>query len=190
MYRSDIFNSFPEYNVKMGEKTYRCSIGKGGIREDKKEGDGATPVGEFTLRRIFYRADRINFENIKTKLPVQALSPDDGWCDDVNYSEYNTYVKLPFSGSHEKLWRQGHLYDLIVVVGYNDNPVEKGKGSAIFIHIAREGYQPTAGCVAFQKEDLLEILSRLTPETLIKISKSGDMEFENYLTHTVSCMRF
>lgn len=185
---SNIFNPPLGYKVKIGDETYQCSIGKGGIREDKREGDGATPAGNFMLRRVFYRPDRITREEIKTELPIQALSQNDGWCDDINYTEYNTLIKIPFSGSYEELWREDHLYDLVIVVGYNDEPVEKNKGSAIFMHIAREGYKPTAGCIGFKKEDLLDILPCLSSKTSIKISKTGGLEFENY-TKCINSLR-
>lgn len=159
---------------------YRCSIGKGGITVDKKEGDGGTPVGEFFIRRVFYRPDRIDRKEIQTTLPMQALTRNDGWCDDPNSPAYNTHVKLPFAASHEELWRQDHVYDLILVVGYNDAPIVQGKGSAIFIHIASEGYKPTAGCLGFTKRDLLEILKHLTPKTRIQITKFGTITFKNY----------
>ncbi|MBI2410071.1 L,D-transpeptidase family protein [Candidatus Kaiserbacteria bacterium] len=137
-------------------KEYRCALGKGGVRTDKREGDGATPQGCFAIREVLYRPDKFE-KPPHTVLPTRPLSPDDGWSDDVALPEYNTLVKLPYSGSHEELWRQDDLYDLIVVLGYNDPPVA-GKGSAIFMHVAREAYTPTAGCVALSKVDLLEIL--------------------------------
>jgi len=179
MHRFPFSSEQKKYELNMGDKSYLCSVGKTGIRAEKNEGDGATPAGEFFLRKMYYRPDKFNREEIKTELEVQALLKDDGWCDDANSPEYNTFIKLPFSGSHEELWRADDIYDLIIVVGYNDDPVEKNKGSAIFIHIAREGYKPTAGCIALKKEDLLEILPSLTPDTSIKIAESGKIEFEN-----------
>ncbi len=138
-------------------KTYRCALGKGGVREDKREGDGATPVGCFAVRKVYYRPDKF-MAAPQTAFPVQVLSPDDGWADDDKLPEYNTLVKLPYAGSHEKLWRDDHLYDLIVVLGYNDQPPVPGKGSAVFMHLAREAFTPTAGCVALSREDLLDVL--------------------------------
>lgn len=154
--------------VIFGVKEYPCVLGKNGVTKDKKEGDGATPIGCFPLREVFYRPDRI--AKPKTGLAISEVNKDDGWCDDVNLSEYNQKVKLPFSGSHEKLWREeDNLYDLIIVVGYNDNPIISGKGSAIFIHLARPAFTPTAGCIAFKKEDLLEILKDCDLNTKICI---------------------
>jgi len=149
-------------------KEYRCSIGKNGLAYDKKEGDNCTPIGQFPLRQVFYRPDKINPTEIRTNLPTQALNPSDGWCDEPQASEYNQFVNLEtFNAqiSYENLWRTDDIYDLIIVVGYNDDPVITGKGSAIFIHIARENYTGTAGCIAFSKSDLLEILSCLSKDS-------------------------
>ncbi len=156
--------------------TYSCNIGKMGISNNKREGDSTTPAGSFPLRKVFYRADKINRNSIKTSLPVEAITQHDGWCDDPNNAEYNKKVKLPFAGSHEKLWREDDAYDLIIVVGYNDNPVIKGKGSAIFIHINKK-FPPTTGCISFSKKDLLTILATLSSKPLIQISTDGKIEF-------------
>lgn len=158
-------------------KTYPCSLGGAGTSNIKQEGDGTTPTGTFLLRKIFYRPDRINKNDIKSSLPMQALQLNDGWCDDTNCKEYNSYIKLPFSGSHENLWRDDNVYDVIVVIGYNDNPVIKQKGSAIFLHVARDGYPPTAGCIAFSKNDLLEILGKVSAKTTITISAQNKVSF-------------
>lgn len=164
---------------------YPCSVGYAGIRANKVEGDKATPAGDFVIRRIFYRADKLNPEQIATLKSlkqrgflVQPLTQDDGWVDDVNSSDYNKYIRLSsFTGrvpSHENLWRNDDKYDIIAVLGYNDDPVVKGKGSAIFMHIAAKlvdhNYQPTVGCIALSKPDLLALLSTLTPKTQIKVS--------------------
>lgn len=149
-------------------KEYPCVLGKNGVTDDKKEGDWKTPLGCFPLREVFYRADRI--EKLQTNLPISEIGVDDGWCDDVNLPEYNKKVKLPFNGSHENLCRgDDHLYDIIVVVGYNDDPAVPGKGSAVFMHIARPAFTPTAGCVAFKQEDLTEILKNCDSNTKICI---------------------
>ena len=161
--------------VKSSEKLYwqgkefRCAIGKSGVLLDKKEGDGATPAGCFPIRAIFYRADRIS--KPESFFPTRELKPDDGWCDDSNDTNYNKLVKLPYSASHESLWREDNLYDLIVILGYNDAPPVPGKGSAIFMHVARENYPPTAGCVALKLDDLLEILRTINKDTLVCVEK-------------------
>jgi len=149
-------------------KRFRCVLGRSGITKNKHEGDGATPAGVYPLREVLFRADRLGTP--KTVLHVRALTEHDGWCDDVGLPEYNTLVTLPFSGSHEKLWRNDDVYDIIVPLGYNDDPVIRGKGSAIFMHIAREDYTPTDGCIALPRVDLLEILSGISLDTVVVIS--------------------
>jgi L,D-peptidoglycan transpeptidase YkuD (ErfK/YbiS/YcfS/YnhG family) len=137
---------------------FRCALGKGGIRAeaDKREGDGATPLGRYPVRQILYRPDRLDAP--ATVLPVQALTPQDGWCDDPADPAYNRFVTLPFAASHEKLWRQDHVYDVIVVLGHNDDPPVPGLGSAIFMHVARPDYSGTEGCIALALPDLLALL--------------------------------
>jgi len=156
--------------LTLGGKEYRCALGRSGVNDNKKEGDGATPVGCFPMRELFYRPDRFDVPP-QTGLLVRVLSKDDGWSDDANLPEYNTFVKLPYEGSHEKLWRNDNLYDLIVPLGYNDNPPVSGKGSAIFMHIAHEEYSPTEGCIALSKKDLLEILADIDSSTQVCIEK-------------------
>lgn len=161
----------PDGQARMEGKTYRCALGRSGVRQDKREGDGATPAGSFFLREARFRADKIN-QPVVTRLPVQSIAPDDGWCDDPGSHQYNRPVTLPLAASHERLWRDDDLYDLIVVVGYNDEPVVKGRGSAIFLHVAAPGFRPTAGCIAFQKSDLLEILRHLDTRSRVVIQNS------------------
>ena len=119
------------------------------------------------MRRVYFRADKGPAP--ETGLPVVALRPEDGWCDDAEAPEYNRLVPLPRAGSHERLWRQDDLYDLIVELGYNDDPVVAGKGSAIFMHIARPGYLPTEGCVALAEADLREVLKRMGGGSIVEI---------------------
>jgi len=138
-------------------KRYRCALGPTGVRREKREGDGATPTGRFPFRRLLYRADRL--QPPATLLPQQAIDPADGWCDDPASPSYNRAVKLPFGASHERLWRDDGVYDLILVIGHNDDPAMPGHGSAVFIHIAHPDYRPTAGCVALARGDLLEVLA-------------------------------
>ena len=120
----------PPDRLSAGNRTFRCAIGRGGVREDKTEGDGATPAGRFALRRVMYRADRLSRPD--TDLPVMPVAEDQGWCDDPNEPVYNQPVRLPFAGSHEVLWREDSVYDVIVVLGHNDSPAFPGSGSAIF----------------------------------------------------------
>ena len=148
-------------------KTYACAIGKGGFSANKKEGDGATPLGVFPLRECWYREGRI--AKPTTQLPLRVIHEDDGWCDDPKSPEYNRHVTLPFTPSHEKLWRDDHCYDLIIPLGYNDGPTAPGKGSAIFLHVMHDSGRATEGCVALAKADLLAILPHLSPQSCIEI---------------------
>lgn len=138
-----------------------CAIGRGGIRQDKREGDGATPTGRFPFRRLLYRADRV--PTPVTGLPTAALRPDDGWCDDPADPAYNRPVTLPFAASHERMWQEEPVYDLVLVLGHNDDPPVPGLGSAIFLHLARPRYEGTAGCVALALDDMQHLLADLQP---------------------------
>lgn len=141
----------------------RCAIGPGGVRTDKREGDGATPAGCWPLRSVLYRPDRGPAP--ETALPVQPIAPDDGWCDDPADPAYNRPVTLPYAASHERLWRDDAVYDIVVILGHNDDPPVPGRGSAVFLHIARPDYAPTEGCVALARDDLLRVLARATPDS-------------------------
>ena len=145
----------------------RSAIGPAGIARKVSEGDGVTPLGVFSLRRVFYRADRI--AKPKTILPVRAIAKDDGWCDAPEDVNYNRLVTLPYSASAENLWREDHVYDLIAVIGFNDDPVVPDKGSAIFLHLARPNYLSTAGCVALAEADLRAALEQLQTNDKIRI---------------------
>ena len=147
--------------------TYRCAIGKGGFSADKKEGDGCTPLGIFAFRECWFRPDRLLSPN--TLLPLREIKPDDGWSDAPEAADYNRHIKRPYAFSHESLWRDDHRYDLIIPMGYNDDPVISGKGSAIFMHIAAEGYTPTEGCVVLSPADLLALLPGLSTQSQIEI---------------------
>ena len=150
-----------------GANAFRAAVGSGGIGSKTGEGDGITPTGVFPVRRILYRSDRI--ARPRAGVPVEAIAPNDGWCDAPNDARYNRLVKLPFSASAEALWRDDHLYDLIVILGFNDSPVVPGAGSAIFLHVAREDFSATAGCVALALDDLLKAVSRLSPGDTVAI---------------------
>jgi len=134
----------------------RCALGRAGVSARKREGDGASPAGSFLMRRLMYRPDRESRPS--TKLPLRAMTLADGWCDDPADAAYNLPVSLPYKARAETLWRQDRLYDLVVPLGYNDDPVTPGLGSAIFLHLAREDYGPTEGCVALARGDLLDVL--------------------------------
>jgi L,D-peptidoglycan transpeptidase YkuD (ErfK/YbiS/YcfS/YnhG family) len=113
------------------------------------------------MRRLLYRADRM--ERPATRLPFLELEPEDGWCDDPADPAYNRPVRLPYPGRHERLWREDGVYDLVVVLGHNDDPVVPGHGSAIFLHIARPDFGPTEGCVALLRADLTRLLAEAGP---------------------------
>lgn len=138
-----------------------CVLGRGGVRTDKREGDGATPVGVFPLRRVLYRADRRPAP--ATRLPVAPIAPDDGWCDDPASPDYNRPVKLPCAASREEMWRADGVYDVVVVIGHNDDPPAPGLGSAVFVHLTRPERTPTAGCVALDAPDLERLLAACGP---------------------------
>lgn len=163
------FTARADHTLGIDQHSVRCALGKGGVLSaaDKREGDGATPLGIWPIRYVFYRPDRL--ARPETVLPVVALAEDDGWCDDVSSPDYNRHIKLPSAFGHEKLWRDDHVYDLIVVLGHNDDPVVPGMGSAIFLHLAREDYSGTEGCVAVTQADLLELLKDAEPDSAIEV---------------------
>ncbi len=146
--------------------TYRAAIGRGGVAAHKQEGDGATPHGTLALRRVLYRADRLT--RPRTQLPVMPLAPHDGWCDDPADADYNRPVRLPHPARHEALWRPDPVYDVIGVLGWNDQPVVRGLGSAIFLHVARPDFAPTEGCIALALPDLLAVLAAGLTEMLVE----------------------
>lgn len=167
---SDIYVIAADTLVFDGTK-YRCTIGKNGFTKGtRKEGSNTTPTGYFALRECWYRPDRVDMP--LTVLPIRKIEENDGWCDDATHPLYNRAVKLPFTGSHEKLWRDDNMYNLIVPMGFNDDPVIPGLGSAIFLHVAKPDYAPTEGCVALAQRDLLVLLAGLTSESRIIIEPS------------------
>jgi len=148
----------------------RAAIGRSGVTKasDKREGDGATPLGCYPLRRVLYRADRV--EPPQTALPSRPLLPDDGWCDAPEDPAYNRPVRRPYPASHEALWREDELYDIILVLGHNDDPPASGAGSAIFLHCKRGDYEPTEGCVALAPADVRALLAAARPGDTLMIS--------------------
>ena len=148
----------------------RCALGRSGIVANKREGDGGTPSGVLPLRRVFYRSDRLSAP--LTSIPITRLACDDGWCDDPADKNYNQYVTLPHRASCETLWRDDHLYDVIVVLGHNDDPIAAGCGSAIFLHVASTDFGPTEGCIALDVDDLLQLLGSVTVGAAIYVNPS------------------
>jgi L,D-peptidoglycan transpeptidase YkuD (ErfK/YbiS/YcfS/YnhG family) len=150
-------SSISRGTLSLGGEAFRAALGRGGVRRDKREGDGATPVGVLPLRQVLYRPDRLDAP--VSAVPVHKLAPADGWCDDPAHRDYNKPVGLPLDGSAEALWRDDALYDIIGVLGWNDSPVRPGHGSAIFLHVAATGFTPTEGCVALAIADLRRVLA-------------------------------
>lgn len=147
----------------------RAAIGRAGLTADKKEGDGATPIGIFPLRQLWFREGRI--QQPQAGLSCFRINPESGWSDDPADPLYNQPVPLPHAYRHERLWREDGLYDLVVPLGYNDDPAVPGLGSAIFLHCAHPEYAPTEGCVAVARDDLLTLLVGCGPDTRIAISE-------------------
>ena len=157
------FTAYADGRFDLDGQWTRCALGPGGVvaATSKREGDGKSPVGAWPLRRVLYRADRRAAP--ATALPATRLAPDDGWCDQSGHPDYNRMIRLPHPARHEELWRTDGLYDIVGVLGWNDAPVERGRGSAIFLHVARPDYGPTEGCIALALPDVLAVLAaRLT----------------------------
>lgn len=154
-----IFTAYADGWMEMPGRVIRCALGSAGVvpAGAKREGDGATPAGLWPFRRVLWRPDR--GPGPQTRLPCAPIAPDDGWCDAPDDAAYNLPVTLPYPASAERLWREDRVYDLIVVLGYNDDPVAPGAGSAIFLHLAQPDFAPTQGCVAVAAGDLLHLLS-------------------------------
>jgi len=152
--------TYKKYKVK-------CSIGSKGIGWKKKEGDLITPKGQYKIKYILYRKDRI--KKFNTKLRKIVIKKNMGWCDDSRSKRYNKLVKLPYNYRCEKLYKKENVYDIILVLNYNMNPTIKNKGSAIFIHVAKKNFKKTEGCIAVKKIDLLKILKVVENNIKVKI---------------------
>ena len=137
------------------DKSFQCAIGKSGMTKKKIEGDGCTPLGKYLIKEVFYRNDRVNLPNIN--FPTTVIENNFGWCDDINSKVYNKLIKFPFNESAEKLFRSDNIYDIICVIDYNLEPIIKNKGSAIFLHVARDNYSETQGCIAISKNNLISL---------------------------------
>ena len=153
--------------LKYKKFKFRCALGKGGIKQKEREGDFITPKGKFKLIKIYYRSDRI--KKINSTLKKIKIKKNMGWCDDVSSNYYNKQIKISKKIGHEKLHRKDNVYDIIVVLNYNLNPIIKGKGSAIFLHVAKKNYNKTQGCIALKKNELLYLVSKIKKNTQIRI---------------------
>jgi L,D-peptidoglycan transpeptidase YkuD (ErfK/YbiS/YcfS/YnhG family) len=153
----------------LGGRTVPCALGRSGVTPagDKREGDGFSPAGVWPIRRLLYRPDRGAAP--ATAIPAAPIAPEDGWCDAPSDPLYNRPVTLPYAASHEKMWREDGLYDLVVVLGHNDDPPAPGLGSCIFLHLAKPDYAPTEGCVAVSRRDLEALLAQARPGDAVEI---------------------
>jgi L,D-peptidoglycan transpeptidase YkuD (ErfK/YbiS/YcfS/YnhG family) len=154
--------------LKYKNLKFRCALGKAGIGKKKIEGDSITPRGKFNIVKIYYRSDRV--KKISSKYRLIKISKNMGWCDDPNSKKYNQLINLPTKYTHEKLYRKDNVYDLLIVLNYNMSPISKNKGSAIFIHIARQNYKKTSGCVAIKKPHLIKLIKTIKKKTKVVIN--------------------
>tara|TARA_B100001093_G_scaffold17339_1_gene15799 strand:+ start:95 stop:595 length:501 start_codon:yes stop_codon:yes gene_type:complete len=152
--------TYNKYKVK-------CAIGKRGIGRKRKEGDLITPIGQYKIKYILYRKDRV--KKLKSRIKKIIIKKDMGWCDDPRSKKYNRLINIPFNYNYEKLFKKRNLYDIVIVLDYNMNPIRKDKGSAIFIHVARKSFNKTKGCIAIKKKKLLEIIEKIKSNTKVKI---------------------
>jgi len=154
-----MFTAMSDGSFRLNGRMTRCALGKTGVIEAdlKREGDGKSPLGVWTIRRVLYRPDK--GERPQTGLPTRALERDDGWCDAPGDPAYNRAVKLPHPASAEQMWREDDVYDLVCVLAHNDDPPVSPLGSAIFLHLAKPDFSPTEGCIALSRADMLELLA-------------------------------
>ena len=150
-----------------GSLTIPVALGRGGIMANKREGDGGTPKGTFRPRRLWWRADR--HPRPKTFLPIRAIAADDGWCEDPKSRHYNRPIRLGGDSNGDRLRRDDHLYDFIIEIDHNTQPTIAGRGSAVFLHLARTNFPPTAGCISMTKSAMLQLLRQIGPDTQIII---------------------
>jgi len=164
-----IFTASSDGNLTLNGRLVPCAIGRGGMiaATDKREGDGASPIGVWPIRRFVYRADRLALP--QTLLPISATQVQDGWCDGADDPLYNQPVTLPYPASTEQMWRDDHVYDLVGILGHNDTPPIAGMGSAIFLHLARPGFTPTEGCIALRLAAMLEVMRHAGPGSALEI---------------------
>jgi len=164
------FIAYADGGFDLNGRRVRCALGPAGVTAAaaKREGDGASPAGAWPLRRVLWRSDRRPAP--ETALPARPRAPNDGWCDDPADPAYNRPVTLPYPARAERLWRDDGVYDLIVILGHNDDPVVPGAGSSIFLHLAGQDYAPTQGCVALAARDLEDLLRQARPGDALTIS--------------------
>ena len=153
--------------LKFKNLKFKCALGKAGVGKKKIEGDNITPKGTFKIIKIYYRSDRI--KKIKSKFKLIKIKKNIAWCDDPQSRNYNQLIKLPSKYSYENLFKKNNIYDLILVLNFNINPIIKNRGSAVFIHVAKRNYKPTAGCIALKKDHLIKLVNNLKKNAVVKI---------------------
>jgi L,D-peptidoglycan transpeptidase YkuD (ErfK/YbiS/YcfS/YnhG family) len=151
----------------VGGMRFPAACGRSGRAAIKREGDGLTPLGSYALEALLYRADRLL--RPRAGLSAMALRENWAWCETPGDRNYNRLVALPPAAGHDRLKRADHLYDVIVVTGHNRRPRIQNRGSAIFFHLARDGFAPTAGCIAVSLKAMREILARCGPSTRLVV---------------------
>ena len=161
-----IINKSGHLNYK--DLKFKCALGRAGVGKKRIEGDNITPKGTYEIIKIYYRKDRI--KKISSKFKLIKIEKNMGWCDDPNSQKYNQLIKLPSKYTYERLFRKDNVYDLILVLNYNINPIIKNKGSEIFIHIEKKKYKNTAGCVGLKKSDLLKLIKIIKKKTKVIIN--------------------
>jgi L,D-peptidoglycan transpeptidase YkuD (ErfK/YbiS/YcfS/YnhG family) len=154
--------------LKYKDRKFRCALGKAGIQKKKEEGDNITPKGNYNIIKIYYRSDRL--KKLSSKFKLTKITKNMGWCDDPKSRKYNQLIHIPTKYSHETLYRRDNIYDLILVLNYNMKPTIKNKGSAIFIHVAKNNYNKTAGCIALKKTDLIYLIKEIEKNTKVVIN--------------------
>jgi L,D-peptidoglycan transpeptidase YkuD (ErfK/YbiS/YcfS/YnhG family) len=166
-----IFTAYSDGRCQVGDRVISCALGRSGViaAADKREGDGATPLGSWAMRRVVYRPDR--GARPQTRLPVEVIAPEDGWCDAPEDPRYNRPTTLPYPASCERMWRDDELYDIVCILAHNDDPPVAGMGSAIFLHVAKPGYPPTEGCVALARPDLEALLALAQPGDVLAVEQ-------------------
>jgi len=153
--------------MRAGGFTVPVALGRAGVRANKREGDGGTPAGQFHLLRLWWRADRLS--RPASRLPARRIGRSDAWCEDPSDRRYNQFFRRSAVEPGDRLWRDDGLYDIFVEIDHNTRPRVAGRGSAVFIHVARLGFAPTAGCIALRRHDLLQLLRRIGPKSRIII---------------------
>ena len=155
--------------VIAGARTFPCALGRNGLTHFKREGDGATPIGHYAILNGYFRADRT--QRRASGIEFEAIERNHGWCDQPGDRNYNRFVRLPYLGRHEKMWREDHLYDFCLILDQNYSKRMRGLGSAIFFHLASKDYKPTEGCVAIKPADMHWLLGHIGSQTKLVITQ-------------------